>query len=192
MAFAIRNLSVLAYANGFTLWHYKSGKDRLNQVEKLDFFADAADMLAGGDMLMVSAPDGGRIVTVAPGEGGRGGDRTAGVVRDQSVLRAAVGFELRLRAEPSLSHSLISQRPGRGDIEPPAWTGLRNPSSANCSGREPALSRRPAGRAAQHQPVQRGSAAGLQIGLVPHATHRQLLAAARQAEADQYELSVHE
>jgi hypothetical protein len=26
MAFAIRNLSVLAYANGFTLWHYKSGK----------------------------------------------------------------------------------------------------------------------------------------------------------------------
>ena len=29
MAFAIRNLSVLAYANGFTLWHYKSGSDRL-------------------------------------------------------------------------------------------------------------------------------------------------------------------
>ena len=34
MAFAIRNLSVLAYANGFTLWHYKAGKDRLNQIEK--------------------------------------------------------------------------------------------------------------------------------------------------------------
>ena len=32
MAFAIRNLSVLAYANGFTLWHYKAGKDRLEQV----------------------------------------------------------------------------------------------------------------------------------------------------------------
>jgi len=32
MAFAIRNLSVLAYANGFTLWHYKAGKDRLPQV----------------------------------------------------------------------------------------------------------------------------------------------------------------
>ena len=51
MAFAIRNLSVLAYANGFTLWHYKSGKDRLTQVEKADFFADAADMLAEGDMM---------------------------------------------------------------------------------------------------------------------------------------------
>ena len=32
MAFAIRNLSVLAYANGFTLWHYKSGRDRLDTV----------------------------------------------------------------------------------------------------------------------------------------------------------------
>ena len=40
MAFAIRNLSVLAYANGFTLWHYKAGGDRLSHVEALDFFAD--------------------------------------------------------------------------------------------------------------------------------------------------------
>jgi len=32
MAFAIRNLSVLAYANGFTLWHYKAGRDRLDRV----------------------------------------------------------------------------------------------------------------------------------------------------------------
>ena len=70
MAFAIRNLSVLAYANGFTLWHYKAGKDRLNQVEEVDFFADAADMLAEGDMMIVSASDGGRIVTIASGTGG--------------------------------------------------------------------------------------------------------------------------
>jgi hypothetical protein len=69
MAFAIRNLSVLAYANGFTLWHYKAGKDRLEQVETRDFFADAADMLAGGDMMMVSAADGGRILSIAPGVG---------------------------------------------------------------------------------------------------------------------------
>ena len=55
MAFAIRNLSVLAYANGFTLWHYKAGRDRLDLVEKLDFFSDAADMLAEGDMMMVTA-----------------------------------------------------------------------------------------------------------------------------------------
>jgi hypothetical protein len=70
MAFAIRNLSVLAYANGFTLWHYKAGRDRLSQVEKLDFFADAADMLAEGDMMMITAMDGGRILSVASGTGG--------------------------------------------------------------------------------------------------------------------------
>jgi hypothetical protein len=70
MAFAIRNLSVLAYANGFTLWHYKAGKDRLDQIETVDFFADAADMLAEGDMMIVSAPDGGRIVTIASGSAG--------------------------------------------------------------------------------------------------------------------------
>jgi len=70
MAFAIRNLSVLAYANGFTLWHYRAGRDRLTQVEQLDFFADAADMLAEGDMMMVSATDGGSILAVAAGAAG--------------------------------------------------------------------------------------------------------------------------
>ncbi len=65
MAFAIRNLSVLAYANGFTLWHYKAGKARLEAVAEDDFFADAADMLAAGDMVMVSALDGARILAVA-------------------------------------------------------------------------------------------------------------------------------
>jgi len=70
MAFAIRNFSVLAYANGFTLWHYKATKDRLDQVGKPDFFADAADMLAEGDMVMVSATDGGRVLTIGRSDGG--------------------------------------------------------------------------------------------------------------------------
>lgn len=66
MAFAIRNLSVLAYANGFTLWHYKAGSDRLPTVAARDFFADAADMLTQGDLMMISASDGARMVAVAP------------------------------------------------------------------------------------------------------------------------------
>jgi hypothetical protein len=66
MAFAIRNLSVLAYANGFTLWHYRAGRDPLEQVETQDFFADAADMLAEGDMMLVSASDGGGVLCVSP------------------------------------------------------------------------------------------------------------------------------
>jgi len=65
MTFAIRNLSVLAYANGFTLWHYKAGKATLDDTAKNNFFADAADMLMVGDMVMVSASDGARILVAA-------------------------------------------------------------------------------------------------------------------------------
>ena len=39
-------------------------------MEKPNFFADAADMLAQGDMMMVSASDGGRILTIASGAEG--------------------------------------------------------------------------------------------------------------------------
>lgn len=70
MAFAIRNLSVLAYANGFTLWHYKAGADALAAVGGKGFFDSASDMLAPGDMLMVSATDGARVLAIANGEGG--------------------------------------------------------------------------------------------------------------------------
>lgn len=69
MAFAIRNLSVLAYANGFTLWHYKAGKEQLAAVADGGFFADAADMLATGDLVMVSALDGARILAIAAADG---------------------------------------------------------------------------------------------------------------------------
>jgi hypothetical protein len=65
MVFAIRNLSVLAYANGFTLWHYKAGKDRLDTISAGNYFADAADMLTAGDLIMISSADGARIMCVA-------------------------------------------------------------------------------------------------------------------------------
>jgi hypothetical protein len=64
MAFAIRNFSVLAYANGFTLWHYKSGKDRLDAIAHDNYLADASDMLTAGDLIMVTAADGARILCV--------------------------------------------------------------------------------------------------------------------------------
>lgn len=64
MAFTLRNLSVLAYANGFTLWHYKSA-DKLAAAAAQGYFADAADLLAPGDMVMLSAAEGGKIATIA-------------------------------------------------------------------------------------------------------------------------------
>lgn len=70
MAFTFRNLSVLAYANGFTLWHYKAAGDCLDQVGQSGFFTNVDDMLAAGDIVMVSATDGARIFCVAANPGG--------------------------------------------------------------------------------------------------------------------------
>ncbi|MCB8879398.1 hypothetical protein ACELLULO517_04075 [Acidisoma cellulosilytica] len=69
MSFAFRNLCVLAYANGFTLWHYKAGPDPLEDVAGQGFFADASDMLSQGDMIMISARNGGRIAGVETRQG---------------------------------------------------------------------------------------------------------------------------
>lgn len=66
MAFALRNLSVLAYANGFTLWHYKAAAEDQRALRGPRFFAEAGDMLAAGDMVLVSAPEGGCMLCVAP------------------------------------------------------------------------------------------------------------------------------
>ncbi len=37
MAFTLRNLSVLAYANGFTLWHYTAGAETISQAGNQGF-----------------------------------------------------------------------------------------------------------------------------------------------------------
>lgn len=62
--FSIRNLSVLAYANGFTLWHYKANAMLDQFVTASGYFAEAHDMLVQGDMIMCSAPDGAKMVYV--------------------------------------------------------------------------------------------------------------------------------
>jgi hypothetical protein len=65
MTFAICNLSVCSYCNGFTLWHYKSYNDSLDVISSPGYFIDACDMVTAGDMIIVSAKDGGRILFVA-------------------------------------------------------------------------------------------------------------------------------
>lgn len=64
MAFRPRDLSVLAYANGFTLWHYKAN-DPSGRIAEPGYLDAAADMLAPGDLLMISATDGAQIRMVA-------------------------------------------------------------------------------------------------------------------------------
>lgn len=67
--FANRNLSVLAYAQGFTQWHYR-GSDTVSQpatvAETLapGFFDRACDMMKPGDVMLISARDGAVILHV--------------------------------------------------------------------------------------------------------------------------------
>ncbi len=63
MAFSPCNLSVLAYANGFTLWHYSAGTES-SAVVGDGFFDDARDLVSAGDIVMVSGDAGGLIVFV--------------------------------------------------------------------------------------------------------------------------------
>ena len=77
MEFAIRNLSVLAYAQGFTLWHYRARGAQLAQTATTGFFNPASDMLASGDMMLVSANDGGQVLFVADASETRGVSTTA-------------------------------------------------------------------------------------------------------------------
>ena len=65
--FAIRNLCVLSYAQGFTLWHYRAGAATLAETEAAGFFdaAAAADIVMVGDMIVIVAADGGAIRSVA-------------------------------------------------------------------------------------------------------------------------------
>jgi len=75
MAFEIKNLSVLAYANGFTLWHY-TPPDAAASVDTAGYFNAAADMLHVGDMMLANvatttSPQTGvfAVVSVASGVG---------------------------------------------------------------------------------------------------------------------------
>jgi hypothetical protein len=54
MAFKSKDLSVLAYANGFTLWHYTS-VDLAADMDTAGYFNDASDMVRVGDMVMANA-----------------------------------------------------------------------------------------------------------------------------------------
>ncbi|MDW3205736.1 MAG: hypothetical protein R8L07_09325 [Alphaproteobacteria bacterium] len=59
MAFKSQDLSVIAYANGFTLWHYTTS-DPATEVDTTGYFNDAATMLRVGDMILANTDtDGG-------------------------------------------------------------------------------------------------------------------------------------
>ena len=62
--FNIRNLSVLAYAQGFTQWLYKDTGIQVCDAKSFNFFDNAKDMITVGDMIVLSCRDGGSVVFV--------------------------------------------------------------------------------------------------------------------------------
>ncbi|MAQ71599.1 MAG: hypothetical protein CL565_05340 [Alphaproteobacteria bacterium] len=61
MAFQPRDLSVLAYANNFTMWHYTT-EDA--SVTTADYFNDAKDMLRVNDLIISNVDTDGTPVSV--------------------------------------------------------------------------------------------------------------------------------
>ncbi len=53
MAFSAPNLSVLAYANNFTLWHYTS-VDNTATITGSGYFNNAVDMLRVNDLMIIN------------------------------------------------------------------------------------------------------------------------------------------
>ena len=60
MAYNSKNLSALTYANGFTLWHYKS-PDAAADIDTSNYFNGAAAMLRPGDFILTNASTSGTV-----------------------------------------------------------------------------------------------------------------------------------
>ena len=56
MAFSNKNLSVIAYANGFTLWHY-SAKETIATISANGYFNQVKTLMNAGDIIMINASD---------------------------------------------------------------------------------------------------------------------------------------
>ena len=65
--FALRNLSTLAYAHGFTHWHYRAYD--LTSVRSPGYFAPAADLVKPGDMLTATTSGGDALQAVFAADG---------------------------------------------------------------------------------------------------------------------------
>ena len=54
MSYDPNNLSVLAFANGFTLWHYTTTDTALALAAGVGYFDGAAEMVRVGDMILAN------------------------------------------------------------------------------------------------------------------------------------------
>ena len=68
MAFQNKNLSVIAYANGFTLWHYKENA-ALATITASGYFSSVNSLMNSGDIILINGSNGAAIkaITVSSG-----------------------------------------------------------------------------------------------------------------------------
>jgi hypothetical protein len=57
MAFQNKNLSVIAYANGFTLWHYSGVTETLSTITANGYFNNVKTLMNIGDIIIINASD---------------------------------------------------------------------------------------------------------------------------------------
>lgn len=62
MAFQQKNLSVIAYANGFTMWHYKT-QDTLEELLN-GYFDSVSDLMNKNDILVLNCGDQNHIMFI--------------------------------------------------------------------------------------------------------------------------------
>ena len=56
MAFQNKNLSVIAYANGFTLWHY-AANETFATITASGYFNDVKTLMNNGDIVIINGSD---------------------------------------------------------------------------------------------------------------------------------------
>lgn len=62
MAFQNKKMSVIAYADGWTLWHYKTNQDTLQDiVDNREYFSNLYTLMNVGDVVYMETKD--RIIT---------------------------------------------------------------------------------------------------------------------------------
>ena len=68
MAFQNKNLSVIAYANGFTLWHYKENAT-IATITASGYFANVKSLMNTGDIILINGSNGATIKAISISEG---------------------------------------------------------------------------------------------------------------------------
>lgn len=68
MAFQNKNLSVIAYANGFTLWHYKAN-ETLTAITTSGYFSSIHTLMNTGDIILINGSNGTTLKSISVSDG---------------------------------------------------------------------------------------------------------------------------